>query len=154
MSLAFILSLKVNANCGCHPCTNLSNLSISRLQWTRLSNVQSHRAGAIVVFLEVRAPTEDQKALVHRYASFMHSFVGRGACEFIIVRFDLRFESSLCVGRIYRVPSDFKMLRHARVMCYPSHLVLSFSCPLSSFLWTRTSLTHVVYVLLGILMLK
>ncbi|WVR05362.1 hypothetical protein IAU60_002376 [Kwoniella sp. DSM 27419] len=34
--------------------------------------------GAIIVFLEVRPPTEEHKALVHKYASFMHSFVGRG----------------------------------------------------------------------------
>ncbi|WWD16151.1 hypothetical protein CI109_100576 [Kwoniella shandongensis] len=35
-------------------------------------------AGALIVFLEVRPPTEEQKALVHKYASFLHSFVGRG----------------------------------------------------------------------------
>ncbi|KAK1925088.1 Golgi apparatus membrane protein TVP15 [Papiliotrema laurentii] len=35
-------------------------------------------AGAITIFLEIRAPTEEQKALIHKYASFMHSFVGRG----------------------------------------------------------------------------
>lgn len=30
------------------------------------------------MFLEIRAPTEEQKALMHKYASFMHSFIGRG----------------------------------------------------------------------------
>ena len=39
--------------------------------------------GAIVIFLEIRAPSEEQKVLVHRYASFMHSYIGRGVCEFI-----------------------------------------------------------------------
>ncbi|ORY29959.1 Golgi apparatus membrane protein TVP15 [Naematelia encephala] len=34
--------------------------------------------GAIIIFLEVRAPTEHQKTLIHKYASFMHSFIGRG----------------------------------------------------------------------------
>ena len=41
-----------------------------------------HSAGAITIFLEVRAPTEEHKALVHKYASFMHSFIGRGVCEY------------------------------------------------------------------------
>ncbi|GFZ45801.1 hypothetical protein JCM24511_03531 [Saitozyma sp. JCM 24511] len=35
-------------------------------------------AGTIIIFLEARTPTEEHKALVHKYASFMHSFVGRG----------------------------------------------------------------------------
>ncbi|EIW70201.1 hypothetical protein M231_01642 [Tremella mesenterica] len=35
-------------------------------------------AGAITIFLEIRKPTEEHKALVHKYASFMHSFIGRG----------------------------------------------------------------------------
>ncbi|KAK8869587.1 hypothetical protein IAR55_000154 [Kwoniella newhampshirensis] len=35
-------------------------------------------AGAIVIFLEVRPPTEEHKALIQKYASFLHSFVGRG----------------------------------------------------------------------------
>lgn len=39
-------------------------------------------AGAITIFLEVRAPTEEQKSLIQKYASFMHSFIGRGVCEF------------------------------------------------------------------------
>ncbi|WVQ78466.1 hypothetical protein IAT38_000552 [Cryptococcus sp. DSM 104549] len=34
--------------------------------------------GAIIIFLEVRPPTEEHKALIHNYASFMHSFIGRG----------------------------------------------------------------------------
>ncbi|WWC60884.1 uncharacterized protein I303_103460 [Kwoniella dejecticola CBS 10117] len=34
--------------------------------------------GAIIIFLEIRTPTEEHKALVHKYASFMHSFIGRG----------------------------------------------------------------------------
>jgi hypothetical protein len=38
-------------------------------------------AGALIVFLEVRTPTEHQKSIVHQYASFMHSFLGRGVCE-------------------------------------------------------------------------
>ncbi|RSH93893.1 Late Golgi vesicles protein [Saitozyma podzolica] len=37
-----------------------------------------HSAGAVIIFLEARTPTEEHKALVHKYASFMHSFVGRG----------------------------------------------------------------------------
>lgn len=42
----------------------------------------THSAGAIVLFLEIRKPTEHQKALVSKYASFMHSFIGRGVCEY------------------------------------------------------------------------
>ena len=38
-------------------------------------------AGALIIFLEVRPPTEEHKALIQRYASFMHSFIGRGVCE-------------------------------------------------------------------------
>ncbi|WWC69234.1 uncharacterized protein I206_103171 [Kwoniella pini CBS 10737] len=34
--------------------------------------------GAIIIFLEIRTPTEEHKALIHKYASFMHSFIGRG----------------------------------------------------------------------------
>ncbi|WVN86668.1 uncharacterized protein L203_101839 [Cryptococcus depauperatus CBS 7841] len=34
--------------------------------------------GAVVIFLEIRTPTEEHKTLVHKYASFMHSFLGRG----------------------------------------------------------------------------
>ncbi|KAL7424210.1 hypothetical protein Q5752_001796 [Cryptotrichosporon argae] len=34
--------------------------------------------GAVLVFLEVRPPTDEHKALVAQYASFMHSFLGRG----------------------------------------------------------------------------
>ncbi|TYJ51655.1 hypothetical protein B9479_007760 [Cryptococcus floricola] len=34
--------------------------------------------GAVIIFLEVRPITEEHKALVHKYASFMHSFLGRG----------------------------------------------------------------------------
>ena len=41
--------------------------------------------GAIVIFLEIRAPTDEQKVLVHRYASFMHSFIGRGVCELLSI---------------------------------------------------------------------
>lgn len=43
-------------------------------------------AGAIIILLEVRSPTEQQKALVHQYASFMHSFLGRGVCEYMTER--------------------------------------------------------------------
>lgn len=42
----------------------------------------NHSAGAVIIFLEVRSPTEQQKQLVHNYASFMHSFLGRGVCKF------------------------------------------------------------------------
>lgn len=38
-------------------------------------------AGALIIFLEVRPPTEEHKALIQQYASFMHSFIGRGVCE-------------------------------------------------------------------------
>lgn len=42
----------------------------------------THSAGAVVLFLEVRKPTEQHKALVSQFASFMHSFIGRGVCEY------------------------------------------------------------------------
>jgi hypothetical protein len=38
-------------------------------------------AGVVVLGMEVRKPTEQQKAVVAQYASFMHSFIGRGVCE-------------------------------------------------------------------------
>lgn len=38
-------------------------------------------AGGLTIALEVRSPTEHQKKVVHDYASFMHSFLGRGICE-------------------------------------------------------------------------
>jgi hypothetical protein len=41
----------------------------------------THRLGGATVAMEVRAPTEEQKELVQKYASFMHSFIGRGVCE-------------------------------------------------------------------------
>ncbi|KAI9637952.1 Golgi apparatus membrane protein TVP15 [Dioszegia hungarica] len=34
--------------------------------------------GVVTIGLEIQVPTEEQKALVHKYASFIHSFVGRG----------------------------------------------------------------------------
>ncbi|KAL0254122.1 hypothetical protein I308_101502 [Cryptococcus tetragattii IND107] len=34
--------------------------------------------GAVIIFLEVRPPTEEHKAIIQKYASFMHSFLGRG----------------------------------------------------------------------------
>ncbi len=41
-----------------------------------------YSAGLITIGLEIRTPTEQHKILIGRYASFMHSFGGRGVCEF------------------------------------------------------------------------
>ena len=37
--------------------------------------------GAATLAVEVRTPTEEQKVIIQRYASFMHSFLGRGVCK-------------------------------------------------------------------------
>lgn len=51
------------------------------LDWFLISMADHNRAGIITIFFEIRTPTDQQKELIHRYASFMHSFVGRGVCE-------------------------------------------------------------------------
>lgn len=42
---------------------------------------QPRSIGAVIVFLEVRPPSEEHKAIIQKYASFMHSFLGRGVCK-------------------------------------------------------------------------
>lgn len=49
--------------------------SVLRLTYRRCST------GAVIIFLEVRPPTEEHKAIIQKYASFMHSFIGRGVCK-------------------------------------------------------------------------
>lgn len=48
----------------------------------RLSRIVFDRFGVATIGVEVRTPTEEQKRFIQTYASFMHSFLGRGVCEF------------------------------------------------------------------------
>jgi hypothetical protein len=51
-------------------------------EWCPCSNVLfAFSFGAATLAVEVRTPTEEQKIIIQRYASFMHSFLGRGVCE-------------------------------------------------------------------------
>ncbi|KAK4687756.1 hypothetical protein P7C73_g2364, partial [Tremellales sp. Uapishka_1] len=54
-------------------------------------------AGAIIMFLEVRSPTEEHKALVQKYASFMHSFIGRGVFYLLLGVLMLNFYTILYI---------------------------------------------------------
>jgi hypothetical protein len=58
-------------------------IGIYEIMYVSYKEIWSDRysAGALIIFLEVRTPTEQQKTLVHQYASFMHSFIGRGVGE-------------------------------------------------------------------------
>lgn len=46
-----------------------------------LSRAAYDRFGVATIGVEVRTPTEEQKSMIQTYASFMHSFLGRGVCE-------------------------------------------------------------------------
>ncbi|BEI81722.1 hypothetical protein CcaverHIS002_0208820 [Cutaneotrichosporon cavernicola] len=50
------------------------NLSFSSI----IIGIYEILAGVVVLGMEVRQPSEQGKALVSHYASFMHSFIGRG----------------------------------------------------------------------------
>ncbi|TXT10258.1 uncharacterized protein COLE_04192 [Cutaneotrichosporon oleaginosum] len=53
---------------------SIINLSFSSI----IIGVYEILAGVVVLGMEVRKPSKHQKALVAQYASFMHSFIGRG----------------------------------------------------------------------------
>ncbi|ORX33795.1 Golgi apparatus membrane protein TVP15 [Kockovaella imperatae] len=85
-------------------------------------------AGAMIIFLEVRTPTEEHKELVHRYASFMHSFVGRGVFYLLLGVLMLNYYTILyicgtlvgAVGVAYIVLHFFRMVEPPSTMQAPT----------------------------------
>ncbi|OXC69192.1 hypothetical protein AYX13_02136 [Cryptococcus neoformans] len=78
--------------------------------------------GAVIIFLEVRPPSEEHKAIIQKYASFMHSFLGRGVFYLLLGVLMLNYYTLLyiCGTVVGVVGLAFIALQFVRVVNAPS----------------------------------
>ncbi|KAL1411039.1 hypothetical protein Q8F55_001986 [Vanrija albida] len=94
-------------------------------------------AGAVILALEVVSPTEQQKALVHSYASFLHSFVGRGVFYILlgVLMLDNYLLVQICGGAVALVGIIYVALHFVHLFEAPSTMQAPSSDPEAQPVW-------------------